>query len=88
MKISQLKRERISEQIITFLYSVSPKSIFTSHIAKELARDEEFTKKILLELKIKKLIIDIKQNSKGTSYLKRTKWKLSDSVYQAYKNYQ
>ena len=38
MKISKEKMEKISEQILLFLYSVNPKSMFTLHIAKELAR--------------------------------------------------
>ncbi|MGD9276162.1 MAG: hypothetical protein PVJ67_03230 [Candidatus Pacearchaeota archaeon] len=88
MKISNEKKEKISEQILFFLYSVSPKSIFTSHIAREIARDEEFIKKILLNLKKKNLVIEIKKNSKGTNYLKRSRWKLTDSAYQIYKKYQ
>ena len=45
MKISEQKIEKISEQILATLYSVSPKSLFTSYIAKEIARDEESLKK-------------------------------------------
>ena len=85
MKISQEKREKISEQILLFLYSVNPKSMFTLHIAQELARDEEFIKKILLELKKKKLVLEIKKNPKGVDYKRRSRWRLSDKVYQAYK---
>ena len=88
MKISEKKREKISEQILLLLYSVSPKSLFTSNIAQEIARDEEFTKKLLLELKNKNLTIEIKKNPKGISYLKRSRWKISDAVYQAYKSHQ
>jgi hypothetical protein len=88
MKISQEKKEKISEQILAFLYSVNPKPLFTLYIAKEIARDEEFVKKILLELKEKKLVIEIKKNPQGIQYLRRSRWKLSDSVYNTYKNHQ
>ena len=88
MKISAEKIEKISEQILAFLYSVSPKLIFTSHIAQEIARDEEFVKKLLLDLKKKNLVIEINKNSKGVSYLRRSRWKMSDAAYQAYKNHQ
>jgi len=88
MKISKEKREKISEQILAFLYSVSPKPIFTSYIAEELARDEEFVKKLLLELKKKNLILEIKKNPKGKPYIRRSRWKLSDPVYGAYKGRQ
>ena len=88
MKISDKKREKISEQILSLLYSISPKPIFTSNIAQEIARDEEFTKKLLLELKKKNLVVEIKRNPKGISYLKRSRWKISDIAYQAYKSHQ
>ena len=85
MKISKEKREKISEQILLFLYSVNPKTIFTLHIAQELARDEEFIKKMLLELKKKKLVLEIKKNPKGTDYKRRSRWRLSDKAYQVYR---
>ena len=88
MKISEKKREKISEQILAFLYSVSPRLLFTSQIAQETARDEEFIKKLLIELDKKNLIIEIKKNPKGIPYLKRSRWKISDAAYQAYKTHQ
>ena len=88
MKISHLKREKISEQILAFLYSKSPQSLYTSYIARELARDEEFIKNLLLSLNKKELIIKINKNSKGKSYKRRIRWRLSDKAYNAYKNNQ
>lgn len=84
MKISEGKREKISEQILSFLYSTYPKPSFTAEIAREIARDEEFTKKLLLTLKFKNLVVDVRKNSKGTKYSKRIRWKLSDKTYLAY----
>ncbi len=88
MKISEEKRKKISEHILACLYSNTPKPLFTSFIAKEAARDEEFVKKLLLELKNKGLIVEVKRNPKGKPYLKRSRWKLSDAAYQAYNNKQ
>lgn len=88
MKISEKKREKISEQILAHMYSISPKPIFTAHIAQEIARDEEFIKKLLLELKNKKLVIEIKKNPKGVEYVKRARWKLSEKAYKAYRQHQ
>jgi len=85
MKISQEKKEKISEQILALLYSVNPKPLFTLHIANEIARDEEFIKKLLLELKNKKLVVEIKKNPQGVPYIKRSRWKLSDVAYRIYK---
>ncbi|MAH03827.1 hypothetical protein CMI39_03515 [Candidatus Pacearchaeota archaeon] len=88
MKISKIKREKISEQILAFLYLETPKSFFTSEISKEIARDEEFIKGLLIELRNKKLIIEIKKNPKGISYKRRSRWKLSNITYLSYKNSQ
>jgi predicted transcriptional regulator len=88
MKISEQKREKISEQILSILYSKSPNSMFTSKIANEIARDEEFTKQLLLSLKKKGFVVLIDKNPFGIKYLKRQRWALSDSAFNAYKNLQ
>lgn len=88
MQISEVKKDKISEQILAFLYSISPKSVFTSHIANEIARDEEFVKKLLIALKSKNLINNINKNPSGKVYKKRMRWVLSDSTYKIYKNQQ
>jgi len=88
MKISEKKKEKISEQILAFLYSISPKLLFTSDIAQEIARDEEFVKMLLLELNKKNLVVEIKKNPKGTPYIRRSRWKISDAAYRAYKIHQ
>lgn len=88
MKISEVKQQKICEQILAHLYTISPKSAFTAHIARELARDEEFIKKLLLDLKSKQFIVEIKKNSEGIRYSRRSRWKLSDAVYKTYKSKQ
>ena len=84
MKISEEKKEKISEQVLAFLYSISPKPEFTSSIAKEVARDEEFIKSLLTDLKKKGLVVDIRKNQDGKQYTKRTRCALSDGAYGAY----
>ena len=88
MKISKEKKDRISEQILAHLYSHSPKALFTAHIASELARDEEFIKTLLLDLKAKKLVLQITKNPEGTPYLRRMRWKLTNTAYDQYKRAQ
>ena len=88
MKISEKKKEKISEQILAFLYSISPKLLFTSEIAQEIARDEEFVKMLLLGLNKKNLVVEIKKNPKGIPYIRRSRWKISDAAYRAYKIHQ
>lgn len=88
MYISKEKKEKISEQILAHLYITNPKPIFTFHIAKEIARDEEFVKSLLKELKKKDFVIEIKKNPEGKDYLKRSRWKLSEKTYLFYKQKQ
>ena len=85
MKISEQKKEKISEQILAYLYSINPKAVFTVQVAQEIVRDEEFTKKLLINLKKKGFVNEIKMNPKGIPYTRRTRWKLSDKAYEAYK---
>lgn len=88
MKISKEKRDKISEQILAYLFSVHPRAIFTSYIAREIIRDEEFTKKLLLNLRKKNLVIEIKKNPKGIPYIRRSRWMLGREAYKAYKDHQ
>ncbi len=88
MRISKEKKDKISEQVLAYLYSKSPQAIFTSIIAKEIARDEEFMKTILLDLKSKDLLLEIKKNPHGDPYKRRSRWRLTDAAYEAYKSKQ
>jgi hypothetical protein len=88
MRLSQEKRDKIAEQILLFLYNNFPKQPFTSEIAREIARDEEFIKKILFDLKDKNVVIPIRKNSKGIFFSRRIRWRLSNKAYDAYKTQQ
>jgi len=82
--ISQAKRDKISEQILHYLFTVSPDSRFTAEVAKEIARDEEFTKALLQQMQKHKLVIEINKNKTGKEYLRRQRWRLSDNVYSVF----
>mgnify|MGYP002639021122 CR=1 FL=1 len=88
MRISKQKQDKIIEQILAYLYHTNPKSQFTAHIARELARDEEFIKKILQDMKSKGFISEVKKNPKGIDYKRRSRWKLSGSTYEVYTKHQ
>ncbi|MEI7718624.1 MAG: hypothetical protein WCI72_02060 [archaeon] len=86
--ISKEKKEKIQEQLIYYLFTIFPKQIFTSYIAKEMARDEEFIKKSLLELESKGVLVKIDKNSQGVKYEKRARWRISNETYEIYSNHQ
>jgi hypothetical protein len=88
MYISKEKKEKISEQILAHLYLTNPKPLFTSYIAREIARDEEFVKKLLIDLKKKEFVIEITKNPEGKDYAKRSRWRLTEKLYLLYKQKQ
>jgi hypothetical protein len=85
MKISEKNKQKIAEHILSSLFEASPKPQFTSHIAKEIIRDEEFTKSLLLDLEIKKLVVRVIKNPKGVAYTRRMRWRLTDQAFKALK---
>tara|TARA_Y100000310_G_C20442698_1_gene696856 strand:+ start:291 stop:557 length:267 start_codon:yes stop_codon:yes gene_type:complete len=85
MKLSQEKRDKIAEQVLSFLHHEFPKSHFTAVIAREIARDEEFIKDLMFNLKEKNLVIQIRKNPKGIFYSRRIRWRLSNKAQEAYK---
>lgn len=87
-KISKQKKDKISEQILHYLFTSSPQAKFTSNISSEIARDEEFTKSLLTELASKELVILVNKNEKGADYQKRQRWRLSPSVFSIYEKSQ
>ncbi len=84
MRLSQEKKDKIAEQILLFLYHSFPKQPFTAEIAREIARDEEFIKSLLFQLKEKHFVILIRKNKKGQTFTRRLKWRLANKVYDIY----
>ncbi len=84
--ISQKKKDRIQEQILHHLFEISPQSTFTSKIAEATARDEEFIKTLLQDLKSKKLITEVNKNPAGIEYKRRQRWRLSNQAFTIFKD--
>ncbi len=87
-QISQKTKDKVSEQILHYLFTISPSSAFTNAIASNIARDEEFTKTLLLSLEKKTLVVQINKNAQGIKYIKRQRWRLSNAAYDAYQKHQ
>ena len=87
-RISQSKQDKIKESILLLLFQNSPKSLFTAKISQELARDEEYVKKLLLEMETETMVSSVKKNPDGVDYKRRLRWNLSEKVYTAYKSAQ
>ena len=83
--ISKVKRSKISEQILSHLFQNTPQALFTSAIANELVRDEEFTKSLLKELESHKLVVRVTKSQSGKEYQRWERWRLSNAAFEAYK---
>lgn len=82
--ISKEKQNKIEEQILYYLYQNFPKQLFISDIAREMARDEEFVKTLMLDLLKKGLVTKVNKNSLGVIYLKRSRWRLTNKAQEIY----
>jgi hypothetical protein len=83
-RISKTKKDKISEQILYYLFQSFPKQLFTADIAREIARDEEFIKVMMHDLLKKELVIKVDKNSQGIIYSRRARWRLSNKAQEAY----
>ena len=83
--ISDKKVKKIKEDVLSTLFDSPLNPLFTSQIAENIARDEEFTLRLLKELHKDKMIDKIDKNTVGKQFLKRRKWILKTEVYSAYK---
>lgn len=86
--ISEAKVKKIKEMILAFLFNNSPKSFYPFGIATEIARDEEFIKRLLHELMRDGLVAKISKNPKGIKYLRRERWRLTNKTFKAYSELQ
>ena len=84
-RISREKSDKIKENILSLLFESNPKAHFTADIARELLRDEEFTKRLLLELKESNLVKEVSKSSKGKDFLIRRRWQLTEPAFAAFK---
>lgn len=87
-QLSEKRKEKISEQILHYLFTIAPEPAFTNKVAYEVARDEEFTKTLLKDLAKKNLVIEIKKSPKGEDYELRRRWRLSNEAFNIYKKHQ
>ena len=86
VKLSSKTINLLKDDIISILYEAQLKPLLTIEIANELRRDKEFTKRLLLELKEKGILTEIKKNNKGKDYIKRSKWLIKPEVINKFQN--
>ena len=82
VKLSQKTINALKDDIMSILYENPLITRSTYEISKELRRDKEFTKNLLLELKKDKFVEEVKKGKRG-EYLTRRKWKIPPQVLKA-----
>lgn len=84
-RISQKKVEKIKEGILSVLFEAGMRGMFTKQISDEIARNDEFTLQLLLDMEKQKIVKQIRKTKKGTEFIRRKQWTLTDKAYEAYK---
>ena len=82
-RISEKVFKKIAENALAFLYEQYPLAISTAKIADELARDNEFTLRIMKFLQEKGLVLRLSEGRHG-AYSSWNKWKMSPAAYKKY----
>ena len=84
VKLSEKTIQLLKDDIISILYENPLKARFTNEIAVELRRNNEFTKKLLFELKKGGLVEEVSKNNKGQDYLRNKRWRIPPKVLEAF----
>lgn len=84
VKLSEKTIQLLKDDIMSILYENPLKAMFTNEIAVELRRNNEFTKKLLLELKKKGLVEEVNKNKRGQEYLRNKKWRIPSRVLKVF----
>ncbi|MDP2908394.1 MAG: hypothetical protein Q8N77_01170, partial [Nanoarchaeota archaeon] len=77
--------EKIKEEILYVLYDSGLRGVFTKQISDEIARNDEFVLKILKTMEKQRLIKQMKNTKKGTTFIRRKQWTMTDEAYEMYK---
>jgi len=71
---------------MSILYDNPLKPRFTNEIALELRRDNEFSKRLLLEMERDGYVERLKKDNNGKQFIRRIKWKIPDKIVKIYDN--
>ncbi|MEM4245261.1 MAG: hypothetical protein QXR60_03605 [Candidatus Nanoarchaeia archaeon] len=83
-RISKKREERIKEDILSVLYE-NITGLSTYRIGEEITRDDEFTLRLLQEMKNKGLVKQVTKSVHGREYKTKKVWALTKEAFEAYK---
>ncbi len=80
VKLAKRTVDLLKDDVVNILYENALKPLFTNEIAMLLRRDNEFTKRLLLDLKGMGLVEEVKLNKRKKQYIRRIRWKIEKEV--------
>ncbi|MFH1332176.1 MAG: hypothetical protein ABIH63_02725 [archaeon] len=83
-RISKKREERIKEEILSVLYE-NITGLSTYRIGEEIIRDDEFTLRLLNEMKVRGLVKEVPKAVTGREYKTKKVWALTKEAFEAYK---
>jgi len=84
-QISKKKVDKIKEDVLSVLFEAGLRGMFTKQISDEIARNDEFVLKLLLDLEKQNIVKQIRNTKKGTQFIRRKQWTMTDKAYETYK---
>lgn len=84
-QISKKKVEKIKEDVLSVLFEAGLRGLFTKQISDEIARNDEFILKLLQDLEKQNVVKQIRNTKKGTQFIRRKQWTMTDQAYETYK---
>lgn len=79
-RVSNKTFNKVAESVLAFLNERYPEPLTCREVAEEMARDNEFIKRVLEFLEKQGLIQQIYKSSEGRDYLRWTKWQLTPAT--------
>jgi len=83
-RISKRVEDKIKEEILSVLYE-NITGLSTYNIGENILRDDEFTLRLLNEMKEKGLVKQVTKSTNGKEYKTKKIWVLSKEAFEAYK---
>ena len=85
-QISKKKVDKIKEDVLSVLFEAGLRGMFTKQISDEIARNDEFILKLLLDMEKQNVVKQIRNTKKGAQFIRRKQWTMTDKAYETYKN--
>jgi len=83
-RLSKKREERIKEDILSVLYE-NIIGLSTYRIGEEILRDDEFTLRLLEEMKQRGLVKNMIKSINGNEFKTKKMWVLTKEAFEAYK---